>query len=77
MTQPTSNREVAVDKGLVFNYDLSKAPIGQLVLVLTRGGIAHRGFVTGKPERDKDLRGWHPLPARDKEQEAKLGLRFY
>lgn len=71
---PPNNREVVTNKNWIFRYDLENAPRCQKLIVLTHGGVALMGVVTGNPARDADLKGWCPMPVRDKELEAKLGL---
>ncbi len=58
----------------VFNYDLSQAPRYMKCQILTAGGIAMMGHITGDPVRDKDIWAWSPMPVRDKQQEQQRGL---
>ena len=68
-----SNNSVLVDKQLEYNYDLTKAPIGQKLILLTVGRIGVMGKLYGDA-RDNDVIGWFPLPGRNKVREEELGL---
>jgi hypothetical protein len=61
-----------VSSDITFCYDLSAAPKKQKMMLLTVYGVAVEGFLTGNPERDKDIMAWYPLPDRDKELEEQL-----
>lgn len=54
-----------------FTYEV--APLGQKVLLLTKGGVCVEGKWYG--EFGEFFWGWAPLPFRDHEREAELGLR--
>jgi hypothetical protein len=71
---PPNNREVVTDKKYKMRYDLENAPRQQKLIILCKGGVAHMGVVTGNAVRDQDIRGWSPMPSRDKDIERQLGL---
>jgi hypothetical protein len=54
-----------------FRYEV--APLGQKVLLLTRGGVCVEGRWYGA--YGQHFWGWAPLPPRDREIEARLGLQ--
>lgn len=62
------------NENYVFNYDLSSAPRHKKCIILTSGGIAMLGQITGNLDKDKDVWAWSPMPKRDKKKEQSLGL---
>ncbi len=69
-----TNKGYITTPELVFNYDLSSAPLNTKMTILTCGGVALMGQLTGDPQKDRDIWGWCPLPKRDKTHEIALGL---
>lgn len=71
-----SSGQVVNPKGYVtgtrqgFTYEI--APLGQKVLLLTRGGVCVEGKWYGA--YGQHFWGWAPLPYREHETEARLGL---
>ena len=55
-------------------YRYEPAPLGQKVLLLTRGGICTIGQWQGA--LGQYFLGWAPLPFRDQQREAELDLEF-
>ena len=55
-----------------FEYDLDLAPKNQKLIVLTLGGVALMGVVSGDPKKDADIVGFHPLPSRNKAREEQI-----
>lgn len=55
-------------------YLYEVAPVGQLVLLLTSGGICTKGIWYGP--YGKYFWGWAPLPTGDRLLEEQLGLPF-
>lgn len=53
-------------------YSYEVAPKGQTVLLLTRHGVCIKGTWYGA--YGEHFWGWAPLPVRNKEREAELGL---
>jgi hypothetical protein len=62
------------DSQYFFNYDLSQAPRFKKCQILTSGGIAMMGQVTGDPKKDRDIWAWAPMPKRNRSKEKELGL---
>lgn len=69
-----TNKGYITTPDLTFDYDLSRAPLNTKMTLLTCGGIAVQGQLTGDPGKDRDIWGWCPLPKRDKKREIELGL---
>lgn len=69
-----TNKGYITTTDLPFNYDLSSAPLNTKMTLLTSGGVALMGHLTGDPKKDNDIWGWCPLPKRDKQREVELGL---
>ena len=65
--EPSISYTVAPD--IYWRYD--QAPHGSKVFLLTKGGVA----VDGQWRVDGGFIAWHPLFKRDKELEAKLGIK--
>ena len=55
-----------------YEYDLTLAPKNQKLIVLTIGGVALMGTVTGDPKKDADIVGFYPLPSRNKAREEQI-----
>lgn len=53
-------------------YRYEVAPLGQTVMLLTRGGVCIKGVWAGK--FGQYFWGWAPLPRRNKAVEERLGL---
>ncbi len=71
--QHLTNRDVAVDKNVEYNYNVRAAPLNQKLILLTKGKIGVFGCLYGDA-RDSDIIGWFPMPARNKELEKQLGI---
>lgn len=69
-----TNKGYITTPELTFNYDLSCAPLNTKMTLLTCGGVALMGQLTGDPQKDQDIWGWCPMPKRDKKRELELGL---
>ncbi len=69
-----TNKGYITTKKQKFNYNLATAPLNTKMTLLTRGGVAVQGLLTGDPKKDSDIWGWCPLPIRDKDKERELGL---
>ena len=74
LDRENTNKGYITTPELVFNYDLSSAPLNTKMTILTCGGVALMGQLTGDPKKDGDVWGWCPLPKRDKKREIDLGL---
>jgi hypothetical protein len=74
MSDRHTNKGYVTTPDLTFNYDLSSAPLNTKMTLLTCGGVALMGQLTGDPHKDSDIWGWCPLPKRDKQREIELGL---
>jgi len=74
MSDRHTNKGYITTPSLTFNYDLSSAPLNTKMVILTCGGVALMGQLTGDPRKDRDIWGWCPLPMRDKQREIELGL---
>lgn len=70
-----TEKDFLTDKSYVLNYDMSAAPIGVMLLLLSHpAGITHKAKLTGRPEKDRDIVAWAGLPDRDRAEETKRGL---
>lgn len=56
------------------NYEMSQAPYGTTLLLLTKGGVLVKGVVQQSTARY--YYAWMPLPKRDKAEEARRGLKL-
>lgn len=68
------SRGYLATKTALFNYNMEEAPLSTKLILLTKGGVAVWGQLTGDPQKDADIWGWHPIPGRDKARERELGL---
>jgi hypothetical protein len=73
-SRENTNKGYITTSDLTFNYDLSSAPLNTKMTLLTCGGVALMGCLTGDPQKDSDIWGWCPMPKRDKKREIELGL---
>lgn len=73
----SSNKTAGVhpDPKFVFNYDLTLAPKGQKLTVLTLGRTATEAYIISADRaKAEGIIAWQRLPSRDYELEEKLGL---
>lgn len=66
----TNPKGYVSDEANEYRYEV--APLGQTVLLLTRGGICTKGVWYGA--YGQHFWGWAPLPKRNKALEELLGL---
>jgi acyl carrier protein len=69
-----TNKGYVTTKNQKFDYNLSAAPLNTKMILLTCGGVALMGQLTGDVKKDGDIWGWCPLPMRDKQREQELGF---
>ena len=70
-----TEKDFLTDKAYKLNYDMSEAPVGVTLLLLSHpAGVIHKAKLTGRPDKDGDIVAWIGLPDRDKEEEARRGL---
>jgi hypothetical protein len=56
-----------------WNYDMEKAPVGQLCFLLSIGRVAVKSIMP-KENGDGFWIAWAPMPRRDKDEERRRGL---
>lgn len=73
----TTSIEAATNRNNVFDYDMSKAPLGQELIFLTIGAIAGKGRLSKQDiDGHTGIVAWSTLPVRNKELEERLKIPF-
>jgi hypothetical protein len=65
-----SIKDVCSAKESALNYNMDECPVGQMCLLLGRGGVLQKALGS----TDSFWVAWAPLPKRDKEEEKRRGL---